>query len=772
VRHALILCALLATSLSFSQGSLYAGVGKAILKNIAKPTPPRNPLEPSGFPSPSARLGELPAPRPHAEDESTLTLVSSGPSKFLNRKLLVKGGFQAKYRGYDLFGDELEYDSDKQVAIVTGNARVFGNEAFVNGQRITVDFVARNFRAEDSEVTVTPEGSAGRLTENLFLKGDRLSGNQREIFGQDCEGTTCDKEHPHFHVEGGRVTVRPGKRAIFRSARFRVFDRTLLGVPYFVVPLERRSDRYLPEVGQSQDEGYYAKFRIPVETRDDRNELYARLDYFTKLGNGFGADYLYENLNYSGSIRAYGLLGRDRTAELVTQHRQTIGRLSLSLNNNFQRQNYLNAPQNSFLSSQLNLGYSHGFGTTNFGYYRYQNDGSSFSSTQQTLSFGDNSSWSPRTRTSIDLTYTDSNSSFGTGNSRRQQLDVRFRGTQDLNKADAELSYVRSIPVGETKGFVSGSDQTPVLTLRSDSARLFGNRFGRELPSQLDFSVGEYSNPSAGNRLTRGLINIASAKPDSMSGRWGLGLDGRFQQGVYSDDTAQYTVGLNAAGRYTFGPTSSASLRYSYLESYGFTPIDFDRQGRYNFLSADLLFTPIRNVRLGAQTGYDFQLEQQDLTAWQTVGVRAEWSPMRNLQLRSLSTYDPFQKAWSNVRFDLNGRLRNGATLSAGARYDGIRKVWGNTNLYLDGLQLGRLKFGTLLSYNGYIKQFEARHFSFTYDLHCWEAVLQVIDNPIGFRSGRTINFFVRLKAAPWDTGFGLGSRGSSFGTGTGRSGF
>lgn len=754
------------------QSAIYPGVAKAIVRASAKSALPRSPLEPSGFQSPSARVGTLPAPRANEDGENDFTIVSSGPSRVKGRKMVATGGFQAKYRGYDIFGDEVEWDSDTQIATITGNARLLGNAAFVTGQRVTVDFNARSFRAEDSNVTVTPEGSEGRLTENLFLKGGVLKGTRREVFGEDCDGTTCDKEHPHFHLKGDRVTVRPGKRAIFRDARIKLFDKTVIGIPYFVVPLERRSDRYLPEVGQSQDEGYFAKFRIPVETKDDRNELYARLDYFTKLGSGFGADFLYDNLSSTGSIRAYGLLGRNRTAEIITQHRQTIGRLNLSLNNNYQRQNYLNAPENSFLSSQLNLGYNHGFGTAGIGYNRYQNNGSGFNSTQQTITLSDNSNWSPRTRTSIDLVYTDSNSSFGTGSSRREQLDVRFRGTQDLRKAEAELSYIRSIPVGETNGFIGGADQTPVLTLRSDSSRLIGSRFGRELPSQVDFSVGEYSNPSAGNRLTRSLINVTSAKGDNGRGRWGLGVDSRFQQGIYSDDTAQYTVGLNAGGRYSFGPSSSLNLRYSYLESYGFTPLDFDRQGRYNFLSADLLFVPLRNVRLGAQTGYDFLLEQQDLTAWQTVGVRAEWTPVRNLNLRSLSTYDPFQKAWSNVRFDLNGRLRNGAILSAGARYDGIRKVWGNTNLYLDGLQLGRLRFGTLLSYNGYIKQFEARHFSFTYDLHCAEAVLQIIDNPIGFRSGRTINFFVRLKAAPWDTGFGLGSRGSSFGTGTGRSGF
>ena len=60
--------------------------------------------------------------------------------------------------------------------------------------------------------------------------------------------------------------MRTGKRLVLRKVDFKLFNRSILRVPYLSIPLEDRNDRYLPEVGQSHDEGYYvkSKFGIPL----------------------------------------------------------------------------------------------------------------------------------------------------------------------------------------------------------------------------------------------------------------------------------------------------------------------------------------------------------------------------------------------------------------------------------------------------------------------------------------------------------------------------
>ena len=87
----------------------------------------------------------------------------------------------------------------------------------------------------------------------------------------------------------------------------------------------------------------------------------------------------------------------------------------------------------------------------------------------------------------------------------------------------------------------------------------------------------------------------------------------------------------------------------------------------------------------------------------------------------------------------------------------------------LDGYRIGKTRIGANLAYNGYTKQFDTQQYSMVYDLHDAEAILTISDFGSGFRSGREIAFYVRLKIIPFDTNQGFGRRGQAFGTGTGR---
>jgi LPS-assembly protein len=88
----------------------------------------------------------------------------------------------------------------------------------------------------------------------------------------------------------------------------------------------------------------------------------------------------------------------------------------------------------------------------------------------------------------------------------------------------------------------------------------------------------------------------------------------------------------------------------------------------------------------------------------------------------------------------------------------------------LDNLTWGKTKLSAILTYNGYTQQFDNQQYSLTYDLHCWEAVFTLQEQQTGFQPGRTMTFMLRLKALPFSSNFGAGSRGQPLGTGTGTS--
>lgn len=726
----------------------------------------QNPVEPQGFGPNERKTGALPNPNSRPETQR-FSIINCKSFVRDGQTVKLKGMVQARYKGYDLFGDSIEGNLDTNIFVLKGSAKVLGDDAIISADTITVDIDAKTFEAENSAAQLRPDLLKGRVLQDVFIEGAMTYGSQKEIFGKLCYLTTCDKSGPHFHLDTKDLVIRPGKRMILRNTTIEVLGKRLFKVPYLSIPLEETDERYLPEVGQSRDQGYYVKSRWGLPSGRD-SAADALVDYFSKLGTGLGAEYLHKNGKLESYLKLYALMGNTNTVEAIQRHLQSFGRTQLTVENNYQKQNYFNAPENTILNTRVQINMPQGMSNSRFSYSRIRNDGANFNSTQQTATLNDQRLFGRKTRTSLDLSYVNYNSQFTGGSSEREQMDVRFRGSHDLNSATAELEFVKSIPIGETTGFFGATDRTPVLYLKSDAQRLLGRRFAQGFPFTTEVSVGEFGNFQGANRITRTNLDLIWSRPDRSNNRTTFNVNGRLRQGFYSDDTAQVTTGLGAQYRYRLGSDTSFNLRYNYLRPNGFTPLQIDRVGRNHMLTADLSVRPMRPLQIGVQSGYDFLQENRAGSAWQQVGVRAEFNPSKNFQLRGVSTYDPFLEAWNNVRLDATIRA-GGTFVSAGARYDGIRHIWGNLNLFVDGFQFGRLKTSSLLIYNGYLKKFEAKHFAFTYDLHCAEAVLQVIDNPVGFRSGREVLFFIRLKAFPFNSPFGTGRRGQGIGTGTGR---
>jgi len=682
--------------------------------------------------------------------------------------LKLRGNIHVQYRGYDLYGDELEANVVTNVFILRRRAQVIGRDAVVLGETIIVDFNAESFRAIDSAAEVRPAYFQGMTLDNLYLRGKEIWGTEREIFGHDCDLTTCTYDRPHYFLDSRDINLRVGKRVILRHVKLNILGKVVLHLPYVSIPLDQRRDAYTPEVGRTPEEGYYIKTKWGVPVAGP-NDLDAYADYFEKLGLGVGARFRYLSAKSEGYIRAYGIFGDSDTVEIQTGHRQQFGRNQLQVENNYQQRNYLNAPQNTITTNRLTYTMAgRDRDTTRISYNRTHNEGSSFESTSQTFAISDLRTLWSRVRTQFDVSWVRSESAFTSGSSEREQVDVRFRGQQDLRRIQAELEYQRAIPVGTTSNFFSASDRTPVFTLKTDSKRLFGENV--KIPFAAEISQGEFIDPSARDQVQRTNFDIRGNYRTFLGSRLELTSDARFKQSFYSDDTAQYALGYNTQAKYSLGRDTYFNLRYNYLEREGFTPLAIDRIGKTNQATADLSVRPARTLLLGLQTGYDYLIEERGEldSAWLPVGIRTEWRPKDWFMARVLPVYDPVRQVWSQVRFDLT-YLPGATYVSLGARYDGFRQTWGQASLFLDNLKWGRTKFSSILTYNGYLKKFEERHYSVTYDLHCAEAVFQMRESNFGFRAGREFAFFIRLKAFPFDTPFGLTRRGAPIGTATGR---
>ncbi|HRK22690.1 MAG TPA: hypothetical protein PLX06_12815, partial [Fimbriimonadaceae bacterium] len=271
------------------------------------------PTEPAGFPGPAPRDGRLPAPQSDKPQE--IRLIRAERIMKEGDVLKLRGNIHVQYRGYDLYGDELEANVVTNVFILRRRAQVIGRDAVVLGETIIVDFNAESFRAIDSAAEVRPAYFQGMTLDNLYLRGKEIWGTEREIFGHDCDLTTCTYDRPHYFLDSRDINLRVGKRVILRHVKLNILGKVVLHLPYVSIPLDQRRDAYTPEVGRTPEEGYYIKTKWGVPVAGP-NDLDAYADYFEKLGLGVGARFRYLSAKSEGYIRAYGIFGDSDTVEI------------------------------------------------------------------------------------------------------------------------------------------------------------------------------------------------------------------------------------------------------------------------------------------------------------------------------------------------------------------------------------------------------------------------------------------------------------------------
>lgn len=734
-------------------------------RNANSPNPLAAPVNP---PLPD-QAGELPASIPNSRSFKIIRAGEGGPVGLGGDYVKFTGGVEFVYEGYHTYADEAEGNLTTGVFTLRRSVRVEGRDTIITGEQVNVDYKRRTYSGRNARVILAQSLLGGRFRGDLYTDGGAGFGRAGNQIAYNSDVTTCDIEgHPHYEIAARRSDVRPGKRILLYDARIRFFGRTLFNVPFLSLPIDDRTNRYTPDVGQSRDEGYYIKnyFGVPI-LGGGNNDLRARVDYMSKLGNGLGGDYFYQNASLNGVARLY-TIAQIGEVILQNQHRQRFRWGELSFTNNYQKNNYLTAPGSTVLNTQALLSVPWNGGQSSLNYNRSGSQYSAGTTETQNYAFNDTHTWWRFLNTQTDLNYTKSQSAYpGSGGFSTEQMDVKLRGASELKFATANLDYQRTIPVGDNPNFYGGADQTPVLSLESDSTRMFGPKFGQTWPIRTQLSVGEFGDPT-NDRVTRQYISADFNKNDNASKRFRADFNGRFQQGLYSDGTAQYVLGTGTALSYRLGRDTSANLRYNYLRPEGFTPLSVDNTGQSHLATSDLSFRPQKYLLFGGQTGFDFLRAHTSDVGWQQVGLRSEFTPVPFFNLRSLATYDTFNGIWSSVRLDMT--YQPGATLlTVGARYDGFQKQWSNANIYLNNLKYGRARFSAVLNYNGLTKQFDATQYNVVYDLHCWELLFTLAEYKTGFRPGREIQILFRLKALPFDGIFGIGRRGQPLGTSTGR---
>jgi lipopolysaccharide assembly outer membrane protein LptD (OstA) len=209
-------------------------------------------------------------------------------------------------------GDEVEYDNEAGLVIATGNVEIVYKGAKLNADRVTVNMKEKiavaqgHARLEDDRGVVEGERieyafekRVGTLTATGFRSPPYYGTAEKvekvgdaEIVAHRASFSTCDYDHPHFHLGAKRVNIFPGEKMQARSVKLYMGN-----IPIVILPRLSRSlkDPFMHVRFIPGKDGEWGPFLLSAWRYNLTPNVDGRIyvDYRDRLGlaKGFGTNY-------------------------------------------------------------------------------------------------------------------------------------------------------------------------------------------------------------------------------------------------------------------------------------------------------------------------------------------------------------------------------------------------------------------------------------------------------------------------------------------------
>lgn len=734
------------------------------------PLPQTPPEEPA---APETPASETPRGAPFefsAEGGLTRVMTERGPIWTL------RGPVRVTYREYVITADRATYEEASEQVEFVGNVTLVAPERTVTGEALRLNLKTREWTFQRGRTALTPEYLEQGILSPIYVQSEEVSGAPGIIELSRSAATTCDLDDPHYEVRARHLEVYPGDRLVAKGATLYAFGRRVLPLANLVVPLrERRLYRgYLPEVGQSELEGYYVKAARPY--RAGGNDGLLKLDLLSRRGIGLGADQTYRLFGGAGTLLLYGLIPRagiPAEASGRLQHRQQWGSLSGTLTADYRRSEYRfstapNVVTTSFGTDLNLLRQTPGGTTTALNLHQDQTrSGSTFSNL--TVNIAHSQRFTATLSGDFGLDYLMSRFPGARTGQLNSRLELRERsGTFDLTLAANDTE-----PLGDATGTTTGLERQPEFIIATDTLRLRRGKYARSLPARLSLSVGRFLEGPGGIDEPRALFDFSLQNKEWFWGDSSFRVSGGFRQAFYGGGGAQYVISANPTLTWALGRESSFILSHFYQNAAGFTPFRFDFPFDLNRIEGTLALKKGDRLGLGVRTGFDFNADPR--FRWQNVTLHARWMPTSTSLLTLGTSYNlndlgpvtsPFrQKRLQTVIGEFRVRVPGGLRLDLGARYDPARDGFPAAKGQID-TTLGRhWRLVALVGYDGFSR---FNDLMLVRDLHCWELALIRVDHR-DWRREEGWRLMLRLKAFPPFEQFGIGGTGQGIDTSVGQ---
>ncbi len=256
-----------------------------------------------------------------------------------NKVIYLYGNCIIEGKNLKLKADKIKIDKGKGVITASGNVEFDKNNVKGKGKRFV--YYTNSEQATIFKGELILESNYRFYAEEITY----LSGDKYQLKG--CTFTTCPEGCNYWGFYSKRVNVKKEGYATFKSLKFRIKDKSVFYLPFFIYPAKtkRTFGLLIPEFGNSSKHGfnYRQELFIPIGKSQD---ITLGIDYYSKAGTG--ATFEYRESFRRGEFARFKVYSiKDR----LIDNRRTIGEFSY---------NYYKSPDNTyqftgFLGDDYNL---------------------------------------------------------------------------------------------------------------------------------------------------------------------------------------------------------------------------------------------------------------------------------------------------------------------------------------------------------------------------------------------------------------------------------
>ncbi len=678
--------------------------------------------------------------------------IDADELRYTQGAVFGRGHVRIHYKDLILSCDAAEIDENQEWSDLHGNVVITSPSERTTAEQLRFNLETGEWKLTGGWTELEPSFFAeGLVHEPVYLGGEAVTSTPRLnlVESHKSELTTCDLPDPHYDVTADSTAIRPGRDITFDHPTFYLLGRRIFRYPGKIrVSLRDKHGKIVPEFGENDVEGFYAKFAYPYDAGPHANGL-IHLNLTTKRGPGVGVDHYFHTGQSAGEFSFFYEPFMSSYSALV-QHMYQFNRgLSSSLNLSLQTNSGYGLGASTSMASDWTIRADSANAHTTLGFEDSLSDGSGFSSQSFISNFLHQQTGPAGLNWTIRSMY--QSSDFGAGESSQNQLQLYLDLLRHQPAFDAELTYQQTLNLGNPSptNFLYATDELPALVLSSDTKRLGIPWFAIPINTRLE--IGQFHEEPDDITVTR-----TSAEADMYGQPIHLAkghdvLSGMsFRQTFYSDGSAQYDIRADSNFQSHWGGPWYSQVSWNWELPQGNAPLRNDFAAKQNYVSVDLSRYIANRSRIEFTSGYDAEAQ-----TWQDALLRGEYTPNMHNRFELQADFDPNFHQWRPFQFQWQYAQLNRLNLTLVTSYDTQLSTLAQVALDSDWVLSRKWRLETLTSYNGALHDFDYLEARITRDLHCWLGSLSYS------LSNREIRINFALKAFPFeDWQYGIGNRG------------